>query len=43
MHEWQRIRDIPRSCLCIWLWKTDRAGYVRTRPDLNCPWHLVRL
>jgi len=38
-HEWQRLRDVPRSCLCIWLWIPDKAGYARVQTTPGCPRH----
>ena len=36
-HEWEWYRDVPRTCVCRWLWK--RSRWVRTQIGAGCPWH----
>ena len=35
----QRIRDVPRSCVCPWSWGRPVLRWVRTSTVLGCPWH----
>jgi hypothetical protein len=42
-HEWQRIRDVPAHCLCIWLWIPDKASWARAYAVPGCPWHTREL
>lgn len=37
----QRIRDVPRSCVCPWTWGRYALRWVRTSTRLDCPWHTV--
>ena len=35
----QRIRDVPRSCVCTWSWGPLLLRWVRIDPRPSCPWH----
>jgi hypothetical protein len=37
----QRIRDVPRSCICEWDWARYACRWVRVIPVANCPWHTI--
>jgi hypothetical protein len=40
----RRLLEVkPRSCICAYELDTLTRRYVRTGPDLDCPWHLVKL
>ena len=41
-HEWQRVRDVPRTCHCTWLWVPDKAAFARAWAVPGCPWHTER-
>lgn len=35
--EW--VRDIPRDCICGFVWNPLIRAYERERDEINCPWH----
>jgi hypothetical protein len=35
----QRIRDVPRTCICTWEWALPVFRWVRAGPVQGCPWH----
>jgi hypothetical protein len=41
-HARERIRDVPTTCLCTWLWITALRRWVRAEANPFCIWHLTR-
>jgi hypothetical protein len=38
-HTFERHRDIPRSCVCDWLYSEKRQRWTRVSTEPGCPWH----
>jgi hypothetical protein len=36
-HEFEFYRDIPRTCVCVWVW--GRHRWVLSKIGAGCPWH----
>jgi hypothetical protein len=34
-----RVRDIPASCICRWLWKVKLRRWELFQMRSGCPWH----
>jgi hypothetical protein len=32
------VRDVPRSCICLWDWSGRRGQWQRIRTLPGCPW-----
>jgi hypothetical protein len=37
--DWERWRDIPRSCVCVWEWNGHLRAYLLIAVKDGCPWH----
>ena len=42
MATFDRLRDVPRSCICSWIWKPDPCRFVLQWTAPGCPWHFGR-
>jgi len=38
-YEAERIRDIPRTCICTYTWNRDLAAWQLAEHRNGCPWH----
>ena len=38
-HDFERHRDVPRSCTCGYCWWPQAARWLRMYPDPDCTWH----
>lgn len=34
-----RTRDVPRNCLCFWIWRGRPKRWIREATANGCPWH----
>jgi hypothetical protein len=33
-------RDIPRSCICAWVWRVEERRWALFTVKSECPWHM---
>lgn len=37
-HQAEYVRDVPRTCACVWSWSPAARAYVRLAGVPDCPW-----